>query len=421
MKQKSVFLFGFYFLTASFMIGQNNCSLITNVTISVPESTQQVMQGQVLRMLNSTFTAVNLNEWSHIAWVKTTTNGGKIYKNGTLVFSGDFQDVAYSWGRLDLGAEFYTSYGNYFKGFIDEVRISNIERTAEDFLSHYSSGEPFITDDNTIGLWHFDDEAGTIANAQVGPNAEITNGLWTEGRFGSCVYYNGLNTVTSANLEIPTSNVTVEFWIKPSDFPVVPADFRPVSLYGVNTTSFILSSVNETVNYTWSTGDLGSSISIDPSTQDFVWVTNGSCNDTIWFNSQASTIIDTVINYIDVYDTLYTNINLYDTTTTYITVTDTLIINLNPTGFNPVTYANTILMYPNPSSEQLTINYGDFASLAGYTLKIFNSIGQEIHSANINQQQEVLPLNTWGGAGTYQVVIFNAQGVPVDTRTIVLQ
>jgi len=105
----------------------------------------------------------------------------------------------------------------------------------------------------------------------------------------------------------------------------------------------------------------------------------------------------------------------------YITVTDTLIINLNPTGFNPVTYANTILMYPNPSSEQLTINYGDFASLAGYTLKIFNSIGQEIHSANINQQQEVLPLNTWGGAGTYQVVIFNAQGVPVDTRTIVLQ
>ncbi len=105
----------------------------------------------------------------------------------------------------------------------------------------------------------------------------------------------------------------------------------------------------------------------------------------------------------------------------YITVTDTLIINLNPTGFNPVTYSNTILMYPNPTSEELTINYGDFASLAGYTLKIFNSIGQEIHSANINQQQEVLQLGSWGGAGTYQVVIYNAQGVPVDTRAIVLQ
>jgi hypothetical protein len=105
----------------------------------------------------------------------------------------------------------------------------------------------------------------------------------------------------------------------------------------------------------------------------------------------------------------------------YITVTDTLIINLGPTGFNPVSYSNTILMYPNPSNDQLTIDYGDYATLAGYTLKIFNSIGQEIHSANINQQQEVLPLGTWGGAGNYQVVIYNAQGVPVDTRTIVLQ
>ena len=105
----------------------------------------------------------------------------------------------------------------------------------------------------------------------------------------------------------------------------------------------------------------------------------------------------------------------------YITVTDTLIINLNLTGFNPVTYTNTILMYPNPTNDQLTIDYGDFASLAGYTLKIFNSIGQEIHSANINQQQEVLQLGSWGGAGTYQVVIYNAQGVPVDTRAIVLQ
>ncbi|MFM2201185.1 MAG: hypothetical protein RL040_385 [Bacteroidota bacterium] len=105
----------------------------------------------------------------------------------------------------------------------------------------------------------------------------------------------------------------------------------------------------------------------------------------------------------------------------YITVTDTLIINLGPMGFNPVTYQNTILMYPNPTNDQLTIDYGDFASLAGYTLKIFNSIGQEIHSANISQQQEVLPLGTWGGAGNYQVVIYNVQGVPVDTRTIVLQ
>jgi hypothetical protein len=133
--------------------------------------------------------------------------------------------------------------------------------------------------------------------------------------------------------------------------------------------------------------------------------TSGICMDT------------SAVALISIADTCITNV----IDTTYIIVTDTLIINLGPTGFNPVTYSNTILMYPNPSNDQLTIDFGDYATLAGYTLKIFNSIGQEIHSANINQQQEVLPLGTWGGAGNYQVVIYNAQGVPVDTRTIVLQ
>jgi hypothetical protein len=134
--------------------------------------------------------------------------------------------------------------------------------------------------------------------------------------------------------------------------------------------------------------------------------------------STSGICVDTSeVAFISLADTCITNV--FDTT--YITVTDTLIINFNPTGFNPLTYANTILMYPNPASDQLTINYGDFASLAGYSLKIFNSIGQEIHSANINQQLEVLQLGTWGGAGTYEVVIYNAQGVLVETRAIVLE
>jgi hypothetical protein len=134
--------------------------------------------------------------------------------------------------------------------------------------------------------------------------------------------------------------------------------------------------------------------------------------------STSGICVDTSeVAFISLADTCITQV--FDTI--YITVTDTLIINFNPTGSNPLTYANTILMYPNPASDQLTINYGDFASLAGYSLKIFNAIGQEIHSATINQQLEVLQLGTWGGAGTYEVVIYNAQGVPVETRAIVLE
>jgi hypothetical protein len=179
--------------------------------------------------------------------------------------------------------------------------------------------------------------------------------------------------------------------------------------------------------YTWQTDfgqgfqnvlDYGSYSGASTSTLTMSGLQLMNHNQPIRVISIADECVDTSnVVLISIADTCITNV----IETSYITVTDTLIINLNPTGFNPVTYANTILMYPNPTSDELTINYGDFASIAGYALKIFNSMGQEIHSANINQQQEVLQLGTWGGAGTYQVVIYNAQGVPVDTRAIVLQ
>lgn len=115
--------------------------------------------------------------------------------------------------------------------------------------------------------------------------------------------------------------------------------------------------------------------------------------------------------------------NLYNAGICYdhVTVTDTLIINFNVTGFNPVTYEHSIEIYPNPTSDHITINYGDFQSLSGYTLSIFNSLGQTVYSTDINQQQSYLDLNTWGGVGIYQVVIYNLQGVPIETRQIVLQ
>jgi hypothetical protein len=115
--------------------------------------------------------------------------------------------------------------------------------------------------------------------------------------------------------------------------------------------------------------------------------------------------------------------NLYNANICYdhATVTDTLIINFNMTGFNPVTYEHSIEIYPNPTSDHITIKYGDFISLNGYTLSIFNPMGQLVHTSNITQQQEYLDLNTWEGVGVYQVIIYNPEGVPIETKQIVLQ
>jgi hypothetical protein len=104
-----------------------------------------------------------------------------------------------------------------------------------------------------------------------------------------------------------------------------------------------------------------------------------------------------------------------------ITVTDTLLINMGITGFNPVTFNNTIKIFPNPTNDHITIDYGNFSSLNGYQLKITNSLGQQMFQTPINQQSNYVSLASWGGNGLYFVYIIDPQGNTLDIRKIVLQ
>jgi hypothetical protein len=104
-----------------------------------------------------------------------------------------------------------------------------------------------------------------------------------------------------------------------------------------------------------------------------------------------------------------------------ITVTDTLLINMGITGFNPVTFNNTIKIFPNPTNDHITIDYGNFAMMNGYQIKITNSLGQQMFQTPINQQSNYVSLASWGGNGLYFVYIIDPQGNTLDIRKIVLQ
>ncbi len=134
--------------------------------------------------------------------------------------------------------------------------------------------------------------------------------------------------------------------------------------------------------------------------------------------STSGECIDTSdVAYISIIDTCINNIN----DTTLITVTDTLIINTTITGINPQNNSNTIKVFPNPSNSHITIDYGNFATMNGYQLKIENSLGQQVFQTNISQQSDYLNLDSWGGNGLYFVHIVDPQGNTIDIRKIVLQ
>jgi hypothetical protein len=115
--------------------------------------------------------------------------------------------------------------------------------------------------------------------------------------------------------------------------------------------------------------------------------------------------------------------NLYNANICYdhVTVTDTLIINDNLIGFNPVTYQNTIKVWPNPAHDHITIDNGNISNLNGYQIKITNVLGQQVFQSAINQQQFYIDLSTWTGNGAYYLNLINPQGVTIETKVIVVQ
>jgi hypothetical protein len=136
--------------------------------------------------------------------------------------------------------------------------------------------------------------------------------------------------------------------------------------------------------------------------------------------STSGNCIDTSnVAVINILDTCITNVTIYDTLLT--TVTDTLIINTVITGINPPNNLNTLKVFPNPSSSHITIDYGNFNTMGGYTLTIVNSVGQTVFTTLINQQTSYIDLSTWTGNGIYFVQLIDPQNNTIENRKILIQ
>ena len=90
------------------------------------------------------------NEWQHVAWVFDGTSV-KIYLNGFLsndkTYTGD-GDLPYIYTSIGAVKRQDGTYGNYYNGKIDEVRVSNVARSSDWINATYiNSNDPtsFLT------------------------------------------------------------------------------------------------------------------------------------------------------------------------------------------------------------------------------------------------------------------------------------
>jgi hypothetical protein len=215
------------------------------------------------------------------------------------------------------------------------------------------------------------------------------------GRFGNCLYFDGIASRGDCNLDIPEYDITFEFWFKNTE----PRVGTMISAYGLYNSHIFLNLKQLTPDILWSTGEKTPIITVNPSAMDKVWVTNGYNTDTIFFNTQSATIYDTV----------------------HVAVTDTLLIKVLLTGVQAPENDRTIKVYPNPAKDFLIINTGDYSDMADYTMRIFNSVGQKVYETNITQSLYEINLSMWSGRGAYILQVYDQYNVVKAIKTIILQ
>lgn len=284
---------------------------------------------------------VDKSSWHYIA---VTKNGldGNIYLDGKLVTNSTYYNQPFIWNSLLLGASqacvSCSPIPDYI-GLIDEVRVSNVVRTANEIQNHFNSNVPLSEDNNTLGLFHFDNALGNVmTNSATSKNGILYGGVnYVQGKFGQGLSFDGIDDYARFSQTIPVDSMTIEYWFKSTD------DSGTMAM----------------LEYAYNTGI-------------YIQTISGDCQ--------------------------------------YLSINDKEVI-----------IKNDIKIYPNPANDKITIDYSTLGNVTGYQIKIFNVLGQQVFDATMNQQQYIVPLNTWGRQGVYFVKIYDGSNKLLDTKKIILQ
>ncbi|WP_297868461.1 LamG-like jellyroll fold domain-containing protein [uncultured Flavobacterium sp.] len=208
---------------------------LNTVNSSLSQSTYTTV-GYLQSSINPQYQSIQDNTvWHYIAVTKNGLNG-KIYLDGNLLTDSNFSNQPFIWNSLLLGATqgcvSCVPVPNFY-GQIDDLRISNIERSSTQVMNYFNSNQPFNSDANTIGLYNFDTSSdNTLLNSGIGNNGILYGGVnYSSGKFGQALSFDGIDDYARISQSLPTNTITIEFWFKSTDTNATMAQFE----YAYNT------------------------------------------------------------------------------------------------------------------------------------------------------------------------------------------
>ena len=207
------------------------------------------MQGNVNRTIDVPSSLVTDGNWHLVTTSYVRSDLMSLYVDGTLKSTLDISaDSSINMNTSDTfligaynnvsGTDSPPQGGEYFNGFLDDVRVYNRALAATEIAKLYAGSNPTNCDQTCVGYWKFDESGsattaadssghgntGTLMNgASNSPTANGTsNGpLWTSGVFGNGLVFDGSNDYISAldngSLNVGTSDFSVSFWFKNSN------------------------------------------------------------------------------------------------------------------------------------------------------------------------------------------------------------
>lgn len=339
------------------------------------------------------------NTWHFACITLNSSTLSIIIDNKTdATFTSVGAPISYN-GTRAIGAQ-NTGLTGYFNGLIDDIGLWNRALNEQEIADLYiSCSTPPTATITALGATTFCQGGFVTLKASGGDTYQWNTGATTasinamqSSTYSVIVTANGCSATASQSVTVnPNPSVSLA---QPANFININAN--PLTLYGSPSGGTYSGSGVSGSTFNPKTAGLGKS------TISYSYTNVSGCIAT----ATQSTIV-------------------YDTTgvvcATHINVTDTLFIDTYVTGITPPKNLNTIKVFPNPAKDHITINYGNFASMNGYSLKITNSLGQEVFTTPINQQSSYIDLSKWSGNGVYFVNIIDKQNKTIDVRKIVLQ